>query len=209
MTLRTAAVKLRNLSIVAVFGALQFFSNPAASAAEHLRNPPIFQGLSSQFTKLTPIRSASTAPILTAAGDTISLRLFQGKVVLLSFWATWCAPCRYEMPALDRLQVEMGSDKFEVVAVSVDRAGLLAVRPYYRELNLSNLKIYLDPQQQLGYFEAENPNSAAFALYGLPISYILDDRGYVLGYLTGAADWDSKQARNFLEYFIQRIRPKV
>ncbi|MHB1220366.1 MAG: TlpA disulfide reductase family protein [Alphaproteobacteria bacterium] len=146
-------------------------------------------------------------PLLSAEGDTVSLRRFQGKVVLLNFWATWCAPCRREMPALDRLEADMGGDKFEVVAVSIDRAGLLAVRPFYKALGVANLAIYLDPEQRLGYFEAENPRSAAFALYGLPISYVLDDRGYVLGYLAGPADWDSKEARNFLQYFIQHIQP--
>ena len=80
-----------------------------------------------------------------AAGRERTLADWRGKVVLLNLWATWCLPCRKEMPALDRLQAEMASDRFEVVAVSVDRTGLQGARKFLDETKVGRLALYADP----------------------------------------------------------------
>src|SRR5688572_20500737 len=77
-------------------------------------------------------------------GEAMSLADFRGKVVLLNIWATWCAPCRREMPTLERLQVELGGADFEVVALSLDRKGLPVVKEFYEELGLQELAMYVD-----------------------------------------------------------------
>ena len=92
---------------------------------------------------------------------------WHGKVVLLNLWATWCAPCRKEMPALDRLQKELGSLKFEVVAVSIDRTGLAGARKFLDETKVENLAVYADPTTRL---------SSILKAVGLPTTLLLDIR---------------------------------
>ncbi|MCZ6588609.1 MAG: TlpA disulfide reductase family protein [Alphaproteobacteria bacterium] len=167
--------------------------------------PPEFRTDGHQFRWLRPLSVPKSTQFLNEHGDVRTLRHFRGKVVLLNFWATWCAPCIKEMPSLDRLQAALGGDNFAVIAVSIDRANLMAVAPFYRRLGLKNLSIYLDPQQRTGYLDAKNPNGAPFALYALPITYLIDHRGRAVGYLPGAADWDSLAAKRFLRYFISQV----
>jgi len=166
------------------------------SLAKSDNDPPVFRTYDSQFTRIRPLRQAPLTPILTADGGVLNLSRFQGKVVLLNFWATWCPPCIREMPSLDRLQAELGGDTFTVVVLSIDRLGLDVVAPFFKRLGLKNLTIYLDPKSTAGN---------AFGLYGLPISYIIDHEGLVMGYLVGAAEWDSVEARLLLNYYIGRI----
>ena len=166
------------------------------SLAKSDNDPPVFRTYDSQFTRIRPLRQAPLTPILTADGGVLNLSRFQGKVVLLNFWATWCPPCIREMPSLDRLQAELGGDTFTVVVLSIDRLGLDVVAPFFKRLGLKNLTIYLDPKSTAGN---------AFGLYGLPISYIIDHEGLVMGYLVGAAEWDSVEARSLLNYYIGRI----
>ncbi len=166
------------------------------SLAKSDNDPPVFRTYDSQFTRIRPLRQAPLTPILTADGGVLNLSRFQGKVVLLNFWATWCPPCIREMPSLDRLQAELGGDTFAVLALSIDRLGLDVVAPFFKRLGVENLAIYLDPKSTAG---------DAFGLYGLPISYIIDHEGLVMGYLVGAAEWDSVEARSLLNYYIGRI----
>ena len=107
------------------------------------------------------------------------------------------------MPFLDRLQGALGGDRFEVVALSIDRAGLAAVVPFFRRHGLKHLGIYLDPGRRTAYTNAANPNGAAFAVYGLPITYLIDRQGRVAGYVTGPADWQSEDAKRFLRHYIE------
>lgn len=174
-------------------------------AADDKHGPPRLDGHSGQYTLLQPVRSARPTPFRTADGETIDLSRFRGKVVLVNFWATWCAPCVFEMPSLDRLAAEMSGDGFAVVPVAIDKAGLAAVAPFYRARGLHNLDIYLDPEQRTAYRHADNPNGAEFALYGLPISYIVDHEGRVMGYIAGAVDWQSDAAKALIRYYTGRI----
>src|SRR6516162_1942038 len=79
-----------------------------------------------------------------AQGQSRNLADFKGKIVLLNIWATWCGPCRKEMPALDRLQAAVGISDFEVVALSIDRGGLNTVRKFFAEVGIRNLAMYVD-----------------------------------------------------------------
>jgi thiol-disulfide isomerase/thioredoxin len=175
---------------------------PGAGGSDH---PPRLVGYSRQYTLLTPVRTARLTPFRTADGEAIDLSHFRGKVVLLNFWATWCAPCVREMPSLNRLAAEMDSDGLAVVPVAIDRAGLSAVIPFYRDHGLDHLAMYLDPDRRTAYTHTNDPNNAEFALYGLPISYLVDRQGRVRGYIAGAVNWDSEAAKDLIRYYTRQI----
>lgn len=191
------------LGLLLCIAALLMAAVPAYADDDSL-DPPVLRSRSGQFTLLSPIAPAPATPFRTLDGAAIDLGAFRGKVVLLNFWATWCRPCVYEMPTLDRLAATYPSDKLAVAAVSIDQAGLQAVARFIQRYQINRLPIYLDPAQNLGTFDAARAESGALALYGLPISYIIDRNGRVLGYITGAAEWDSPEACVFLDYFVQR-----
>lgn len=167
----------------------------------------VFLGWSSQFTWLEPARVPRRTAIQTGSG-VIDLGAFAGKLVVLNFWATWCAPCVKELPSLDRLQAGLAGAGVEVVAVSIDRSGILAVESFYRRLGVTHLAAYADPGQQTGHQDKANVNAAPFALYRMPITYIVAPDGRTVGYLNGAADWDSTEATKFLRGLVQRYGTK-
>jgi len=130
-------------------------------------------------------------------GSRKALRLadFRGRVVLLNLWATWCLPCRKEMPTLDHLQAQLGGSAFEVVAVSVDRGGMKVVDPFLREIGIAHLAKYLDPSGEvLGRLGA----------FGLPTTLLIDRQGQELGRLVGPAEWDRADMVDFLRKMIAR-----
>jgi thiol-disulfide isomerase/thioredoxin len=128
-------------------------------------------------------------------GEAMSLADFRGRVVLLNIWATWCAPCRREMPTLDHLQAELGGRDFEVVALSIDRKGLSAVQQFYDEIGLETLPIYLDQSGK---------SQPALSVLGIPTTLLLDRQGNEIGRLLGPAEWDSPEMVTFIRGQIQR-----
>jgi len=119
------------------------------------------------------------------AGKALSLADFKGRVVLLNLWATWCPPCVREMPALDRLQAELGGPDFEVVALSIDRAPALVAR-FFDDHAITALKRYIDPKRRA---------HVAMGATGLPFTALIDRRGRILGRVPGPAEWDGPAAR--------------
>ena len=122
-------------------------------------------------------------------GKPRTLADWRGKVVLLNLWATWCVPCRKEMPALDRLQQELGSDRFEVVAVSVDRKGIEGARKFLHETQADKLALYVDPTMRL---------TSDLKAVGLPATLLIDAQGREIGRLLGPAEWDSEDAKRLI-----------
>lgn len=115
------------------------------------------------------------------AGAPRSLTDFRGRVILLNVWATWCAPCREEMPALDRLQASLGGPGFEVVALSIDRGGVHFVKRFYEELGLHALGIYID----------ENAEALSkLGAVGIPLTLLVDRDGRELWRVLGPREWD-------------------
>lgn len=123
-------------------------------------------------------------------GQDIRLSSFKGKTILLNLWATWCAPCREEMASLDALQRGLGSDKFEVVALSVDRQGAEASQKFLREVGAKTLKLYVDDTAKQGM---------ALKALGLPTTILIDPEGREIGRLAGVAEWDSEEARKLIQ----------
>jgi thiol-disulfide isomerase/thioredoxin len=115
---------------------------------------------------------------------------FRGKAVLLNLWATWCVPCRKEMPALDRLQTRLGGSDFEVAPLSIDRKGLPVVEAFYAELGLEALPIYVDATGE-AVRELKAP--------GIPTTLLLDRQGREIGRALGEREWDSEEAIEEIE----------
>jgi len=133
------------------------------------------------------------------AGRPRLLRDFRGKAVLLNLWATWCVPCRKEMPALDRLQARLGGSGFQVVPLSIDKKGLLAVQAFYTELGLTSLAVFVD---------ASGSSVREVSAPGLPTTLLLDALGRELGRALGAKEWDAEAVVAEIEQRIGRA-PKT
>ena len=123
----------------------------------------------------------------------VTLEKWSGKVVVLNIWATWCEPCRTEMPTLDRLQGKLGGERFEVVALSIDEAGLGVVKQFFEEIDVKNLGLYIDST----YKAVEQ-----LSVLGLPATILIDINGQELGRLIGPAEWDTPEMIAFFEEII-------
>lgn len=126
-------------------------------------------------------------------GRTISLSQFRGKVVLLNFWATWCGPCRIEMPAMEQLYRTLPRKDFEILAVSTDPQGAAVTRPFQREMGFT-FPILHDPDMRTGL------------IYGtrtLPLSFMVDRQGVVRKKIFGARDWDTPEARELIQMLMK------
>ena len=121
---------------------------------------------------------------------------FRGRVVLLNVWATWCSPCRREMPTLDRLQAGLGSRDFEVIALSIDRGGVPAVKSFYDEIDVQALAIYVD---------ATTEAQAKLGVIGVPTTLLIDPDGREVARYAGPAEWD----RNDVVATIERYLPRT
>jgi thiol-disulfide isomerase/thioredoxin len=127
-------------------------------------------------------------------GAALSLTDFEGKTVLLNLWATWCVPCREEMPALNALQAAKGSDRFEVVAINIDTGGDEKPKAFLDETGVHQLAYYRD--SSMGVFNALKKEGLAF---GLPVTLVLDKKGCLIGSMNGPAAWDSDEAKALVD----------
>ncbi|MBI3993519.1 MAG: TlpA family protein disulfide reductase [Candidatus Lambdaproteobacteria bacterium] len=159
----------------------------AALPASVRAYPPEFHQLA-----LTAFRRPMPAPtfdVATPNGALLRLADYRGRVVLLSFWATWCPPCIREMPSLERLHQSLQGRGLVVLAVSLDREGAVTVLPFVQRLALT-FPVALDPEGRVG------------ALYGaadLPSTFLIDRQGRVVAAAKGGRDWFSPQARSYVE----------
>jgi len=130
------------------------------------------------------------------AGQPKTLADFSGKIVLLNIWATWCAPCRKEMPTLERLHAALGGPDFEVVALSIDRS-TDAIRKFFAEIGIQKRAIYRDSSakamRQLG-------------VVGLPTTLLIDREGLEIGRLIGPAEWDAPEIAEFVSCVISETK---
>lgn len=125
-----------------------------------------------------------TLTFVDASGTTRSLADYRGKFVLLNIWATWCVPCRTEMPTLDRLQGLLGSADFEVLAVSIDRGGTEVVQKFFAETGVKHLTTNVDASGRAAF---------ALGILGLPATLLLDRDGMEIGRLIGPTEWDAPE----------------
>jgi thiol-disulfide isomerase/thioredoxin len=159
-------------------------------------SPPL-SGAVADFNRIDPPLPAPGEAFRDGAGKVLHLQDFRGKVVLLNVWATWCAPCRAEMPSLDRLQATMGGEGLVILPVSLDRGGGPVVAVYYGQHDITHLGVYLEGKGGL---------SQALRIGGVPMSYVIDREGNLVGSLEGATQWDAPESLALIRYYLG-LRP--
>ncbi len=167
-----------NMLVLALISALLALADPAAAAA-----PP------QNFAVHEAPVAVPEISFEDGYGQPKMLADFRGKVLLLNIWATWCTPCRKEMPTLDRLQAKVGGPDFEVVALSMDRTGPDIVKKFFAEIGVLHLALNIDTSAK-----------AMFALgtVGLPTTLLIDRQGKEIGRLIGPAEWDAPDMVDFI-----------
>jgi thiol-disulfide isomerase/thioredoxin len=157
-------------------------ANPAAADVKAL--------LDGDMKKLTLLEAPEAVPeavLLDAEDGAHSLADYKGKWVVLNFWATWCAPCRHEMPSLDRLQAAM--PELAVVPVATGRNAVEGIERLFDEVGVKTLPILRDPQSEF---------ARAMHVMGLPVTVIINPEGQEVARLIGDAEWDSDSAKAVL-----------
>ncbi len=123
------------------------------------------------------------------AGNMVSLSQLRGKIVLLNFWATWCGPCRVEMPAMEQLYRTFPRKEFEILAVSTDPQGAVVTRPFQQEMGFT-FPILHDSEYRVGL---------TYGARTLPMTFMVDRQGVIRQKIFGARDWDSPEARELIQ----------
>ena len=162
---------------------------PAASRALAAKLAPLARGDVAAVAIASEPREALPLVFQREDGGKATLADFRGRAVLLNLWATWCVPCRAEMPALDKLETEAGGKGFEVVAVNVDTARLERRAAFLDGVGVKALARYADPSGDA--FETLRRDGKAL---GLPVTMLIDKDGCEIGAVAGAVKWDSADA---------------
>lgn len=183
--------------VAAVVGALAMlyviFSSLVSSTPGPLDS--YARGAMSAFVTLDQPPAQPQGRIITREGEEITLADRRGKVILVNFWATWCAPCIVEMPELDELQARLGSDDFEVMAISMDRT-MAEAEAFYANTGLQHLALYHDPALRMAMSAGSR---------GLPTTILYDRQGAEIGRLTGEAAWASEDAVALIQAALERF----
>ncbi|MEX0281837.1 MAG: TlpA family protein disulfide reductase [Arenibacterium sp.] len=143
----------------------------------------------------TPKPVSEAEFILPNDEGTATLATYRGQYVVLNFWATWCAPCRHEMPTLSALQAEFGGDDFSVVTLATGRNSPTGIVKFFDEIGADNLTRYQDPKQKV---------ARDMSVLGLPITVIIDPEGQEIARLIGDADWYSDSAREIIGALLEK-----
>jgi len=184
-----AIVGLGTLAAVyGVVGAARNVGEPACRSALDLarRMEPLAHGEVAAVKVADEARKLPDLVFRDAAGQPKSLADWRGRTVLLNLWATWCVPCRREMPALDALQDKLGAPDFEVVAVNIDTRNLDKPKSWLREVGVDHLAYYSDANAKV--FQDLKAIGKAI---GMPTTLIVDPNGCELASLAGPAEWAS------------------
>jgi len=139
-------------------------------------------------------RSIANVAFEDGQGRKRTLADFRGKVVLLNLWATWCGPCRQEMPTLERLQARLGGADFEVIALSIDRGGQAVVKSFFDEIGVQALAIYVDATAEA---------ATQLGMLGVPTTLLIDRSGREIGRVTGPAEWDSAEVVATIQHYLR------
>jgi thiol-disulfide isomerase/thioredoxin len=177
---------------IAVWGVIAL--NSGQKSSEKSGEPPL-TGWMQNFVPSKIPQPVPSFDMLAEDGKRIFLADFQGKLVLINFWATWCLPCIREMPTLVALQNARGGDQFTVLALSQDLEGWEKVSPFRKRLSLESLNVLVDENTRI---------SQAFNLIGLPTTILMSRDGKEIGRLTGIAEWDSAEALALIDYYLAR-----
>ena len=177
-------------------GAMQRNVDPACTPSAELakRLAPLARGEVAAINIATEPQKLPDLTFKDASGEPRKLADFKGRTVLLNLWATWCVPCRKEMPALDALQTKLGDDKFQVVAVNIDTRNLEKPKAWLDEIGIKGLGYFADPSAKV----FQDLKAIGKAL-GMPSTLLVDPQGCELGVLAGPAEWASDDAIKLIE----------
>ena len=147
--------------------------------------------------KMTIASNTTSAPktiFFDAGGKELTLNDFKGRLTLVNFWATWCAPCRKEMPSLEELSNQIGGDTFQVLTIATMRSSEEAVKKFFNDNNIIDLPKFRDPKGQL---------ARASGVAALPLTILLDRNGNEISRLIGDADWAQDETIEFIKKAIE------
>lgn len=141
-----------------------------------------------------PVAMSTVAFDLADGAGKATLEDWRGKYVVINFWATWCAPCRKEMPQLNALQKEFGGDDFDVLTIATGRNSPDGIQRFFDEAGVDSLPRHQDPKQAL---------ASQMGIFGLPITVIMDPQGREIARLRGDADWSSDSAKAIIQALVE------
>jgi thiol-disulfide isomerase/thioredoxin len=188
------AVVFAGLVAAAVYGIDGFKRNPAnagcsAAVSTAQRVAPLARGELAAFAVAEQPLVVPDLAFRDESGQERRLSQWRGRTVLLNLWATWCVPCRREMPALNTLEQELGGPHFEVVAVNIDTRNPNKPREWLRDIGINNLSYYADPTARV-FQDLKGVGRAA----GMPTTLLIDPAGCEIGTIAGPAEWGSRDA---------------
>lgn len=169
-----------------VMGGLTLTVLPAAAASRS----ELATGAMKNFTFTDPPKPIADGEFKDLDDKPASFAAFRGKLTLVNLWATWCVPCRKEMPGLDKLAEKLGGEKFQVVVLALDRAGATKVKAFLDEVGVKHAKPYVDQTTRLG---------RALGAFGMPTTILIDPQGREIGRLVGEAEWDTPDAVKLIQ----------
>jgi thiol-disulfide isomerase/thioredoxin len=181
---------------LAALAALPFLSRQAHAGTYD--DPPLFQTERHQFTLVRPSVELPAVSLTDLRGRSARITAVPGNVLLINFWATWCAACRTDLPLLERFH-EAVRGPVNVAAVSSDKADREKVRVYLEKLSIRHLPVYLDPEARLASDSSDS--LAPLQLNGMPITYLVTPQGRIAGYISGPVDWLSDDAQRLLAHY--------
>ncbi len=181
------------LLALAIFAFILFFLSPQQTKANEILDAAAQNELAAFLISETP-KELPTTPFKDEQGNELNLQNWKGKTILVNLWATFCAPCRHEMPDLDALQGQLGDENFEVVTISLDRGDIKKPKKFFEEIGIENLKLYHDDRGKI--FNSFRRISLA---RGLPFTVLIGPDGKDMGYLNGPAAWASQDAVHLIE----------
>jgi thiol-disulfide isomerase/thioredoxin len=177
----------RRFALAAAAGTLAATALPRKPRADTLA--PLSEGLD----LISPPTDPPDAAFSMQDGSTHHLSEFKGRGMVVNMWATWCAPCVAEMPALEALSKALAPHDIAVLPLSSDRGGANAVQSWYQAHNITALPVLLDPKGAM---------ARAFNARGIPTTVIIDTAGKVVARLEGAADWSAPAAQALIEKLV-------
>ncbi len=184
---------MKKILLACVYTALSLGASPTwAGDAETIL--PLRDGDMKKLAVHDTPKATSSAPFqLADDAGTATLEDYRGKYILLNFWATWCAPCRTEMPHLSELQSEYRGEHFEVLTIALGRNSPAGIKKFFADAGIENLPRHQDPKSALG---------SQMGIFGLPITVLLDPEGREIARLRGDADWASDSAKSIIKALI-------
>ena len=177
--------------LLLILAALDCLGHAALSRAE-----PVMETVMTAVAERGSVKVGEVAPnfqLRDLGGNMVTLAQLRGKIVLLNFWATWCGPCRVEMPAMEQLYRTFSHKEFEILAVSTDPQGAAVTRPFQQEMGFT-FPILHDSEYRVGL---------TYGARSLPMTFMVDRQGIIRQKIFGARDWDSPEARELIQTLIK------